>query len=147
MKYRILSESEGGRSFLLVFETGDEVVSGLTTFADEQRITCAHFSAIGAFQEATIAFFDLATKEYEKTETDEQVEVMSLTGNIALFEGKPKLHAHVVVGKRDLTAHGGHLMSGTVRPTLELSLTSFEKKIVRTVDATTNLPLIDLSHP
>jgi|ERR1035437_1287802 predicted DNA-binding protein with PD1-like motif len=146
MKHRSLTESGSERSFILVFETGDEVVSGLTTFAEEQGITAAHFGAIGAFQNATIAFFDLSTKEYEKTEVGEQVEVMSLTGNIALFEGKPKLHAHVVVGKRDLTAHGGHLVAGNVKPTLELWLTTFDAAVVRTLDAATNLPLIDLDH-
>jgi uncharacterized protein len=146
MKHRSVTESGSERSFILVFETGDEVVSGLTTFAEEQGITAAYFSAIGAFRRATIAFFDLATKEYEKTEVDEQVEGMSLTGNIALFEGKPKLHAHVVVGKRDLTSHGGHLVSGNVRPTLELYLTAFDTAVVRTLDAVTNLPLIDLGQ-
>jgi hypothetical protein len=146
MKHRLISEHAGQRSFLLVFETGDEVVSGLTTFAEEQSITAAYFSAIGAFQNATIAFFDLATKEYEKTKVDEQVEVMSLIGNIAMFEEKAKLHAHVVVGKRDLTAHGGHLVSGSVRPTLELWITAFDATVVRTLDVATNLPLIDLDQ-
>jgi uncharacterized protein len=144
MKYKLLSENDGVRHFLIVFDTGDEVTAGLVQFAAEQEVYHATFHALGAFERSTIAFFNLSTKEYEKTEVNEQVEVMSLIGNIALYEGKPKLHPHVVVGKRDLTAHGGHLIQGHVRPTLEVSLTAFDQNIVRTKDAATGLPLIDI---
>src|SRR4051794_28309351 len=122
MKYKLLSKTDGVRHFLIMFDNGDEVTAGLVQFAAEQEVYHATFQALGAFERSTIAFFNLSTKEYEKTDIDEQVEVMSLIGNIALFEGKPKLHAHVVIGKRDLTAHGGHLIEAYVRPTLEVSL-------------------------
>jgi predicted DNA-binding protein with PD1-like motif len=144
MKYKLISENDGVRQFLLVFDTSDEVAAGLVRFAENQQVAFAVFQALGAFERCTIAFFDLTTNEYEKTELNEQVEVISLIGNIALFEGKPKLHAHVVVGKRDLTAHGGHLMEGHVRPTLEVSLIAFHQHVVRAIDAATTLPLIDI---
>ena len=101
-------------------------------------------SFTSAFERVTIAFFDLETKEYQHIPLDEQVEVMSLIGNIALYEGEPKIHAHVVLGKRDGTAHGGHLISAQVRPTLEVWLTESPQTITRKLDETTNLPLIDL---
>jgi predicted DNA-binding protein with PD1-like motif len=146
MKHKLLSEADGVRHFLLVFDTGDEVAAGLVQFAAEQRISHATFHGLGAFERFTIAYFNLLANEYEKTAMDEQVEVMSLIGNIAQFEGKPKLHAHVVLGKRDLTAHGGHLVEGYVRPTLEVSLTAFAQNIARKIDAATGLPLIDIDE-
>ena len=145
MKYKLIGTNGGIRHFIIVFDTGDEAVAGLVRFAAEQQVSHATFHGLGAFERATIAYFNLSTNEYEKTPIDEQVEVMSLIGNIALLDGKPKLHAHVVVGKRDLTAHGGHLMEGHVRPTLEVSLTAFDRNIVRTTDAATTLPLIDIN--
>jgi uncharacterized protein len=54
---------------------------------------------------------------------DEQVELLSLIGDVALKDGEPQVHAHVVIGKRDGTAYGGHLLQARVRPTCELVLT------------------------
>ena len=144
MKYKKISEYGVVRNYLLVFDTGDDFMAELLDFAGKQSVLFASFSAVGAFERSTIAFFDLAKKEYEKTLVDEQVEVMSLVGNIAFYEHKPKIHAHIVIGKRDGSAYGGHLMSGTARPTLEVSLSAFDTPIVRKLDNTTNLPLIDL---
>ena len=144
MKYKLLGSSGGVQHFLLVFDTGDEIAAGLEKFAGEQQLLHARFHALGAFERVTVAFFNLTTKQYEKTEINEQVEVISLLGNLTILEGKPKLHAHVVVGKRDLTAHGGHLVEGYVRPTLEVSLTAFDQPVVRKLDPGTGLPLIDL---
>ncbi len=107
---------------VLIFDTGDEVISALTEFASKNHIAGAHFTAIGAFSDATLGYFDLEKKDYLKNQVSEQVEVVSLIGDIALDKGKPKVHAHVVVGKRDGAAMGGHLLQAHVRPTLELVL-------------------------
>jgi predicted DNA-binding protein with PD1-like motif len=144
MKYRKVGESDGVRHFAIVFSVGDEASKGLVDIARRERIFNARFTALGAFERCTIAFFDLATKRYENTEINEQVEVMSLVGNIAIFEGEPKLHAHVVIGRRDGTAHGGHFVSGYVQPTLEVSLTAFDAPLERATDDATGLPLLDL---
>ena len=123
MNAKQLTQS-GGPSHALVFETGDEVIAGLTDFAVREEIHAAHFTAIGAFSSAVLAYFDWETKDYLKIPVQEQVEVLVLTGDIALKEGKPTVHAHVVVGRRDGTTRGGHLLSARVRPTLEVALTT-----------------------
>jgi predicted DNA-binding protein with PD1-like motif len=132
------------KSFVLVFDTGDKVVEGLTNFARENSLTGAFFFGLGAFEQVTIAFFNLAKKEYEHIPINEQVEVMSIIGNISLYRGEPKIHAHAVVGKRDGTAHGGHLIEAVVRPTLEVFVTVSSTELRRSLDQATNLPLIDL---
>jgi predicted DNA-binding protein with PD1-like motif len=136
---------QGGRKFVLVFETGDEVAAGLLNFARENDIKTAFFVGVGACQKVTLGFFDLEKKDYEKRAIDEQVEVMSIVGNIATYENEPKIHAHVVIGKRDSIAHGGHLIDAVVRPTLEVFVTESPVELVRALDVKTNLPLIDLN--
>ena len=116
--------SDGGPSYALIFERDDEVVTGLTDFAIRHDLHAAHFTAIGAFSYAVLAYFDWETKDYVKIPIHEQVEVLVLTGDIALKDDKPVVHAHVVVGRRDGTTRGGHLLSARVRPTLEVVLTT-----------------------
>lgn len=131
---------------VLVFDSGDEVISTLTKFAREHRISAAHFTAIGAFSDADIGYFDWKKKDYLKNQVDEQVEVISLIGDIALDDGNPKVHAHVVVGKKNGTTMGGHLLEPHVRPTLELVLQDSAEQLKRKFDRESGLALIDLEQ-
>lgn len=142
MNAKLLRDELGGRTFALVFDPGDEPLSGLEHFAAETGLEAAHFTAIGAFRSATLGFFDRDSKDYQRIEVSEQTEVLSLAGNIALHENKPKVHAHVVLGKRDGTAHGGHLMEAEVWPTLEVILNETPSHLRRRLDPQTGLPLI-----
>ena len=135
-------DSTEARAWLLVFDDGDEALATLEAFVRRHGVAGADFTAIGAFASATIAFFDLATKEYEEIPVEEQVEVLSLAGNVAIAEGEPKLHAHVVLGRRDGTALGGHLLRGVVRSTLELVLRDSGARWQRRRDEATGLPLL-----
>ena len=131
---------------VLVFDTGEEVASALTDFAKKNNISGAHFTAIGAFSDAGIGYFDWQKKDYVNNPVDEQVEVVSLIGDIALDEGKPKVHAHVVVGKSNGTTMGGHLLKAHVRPTLELVLHDAGEQLQRKFDPQSGLALIDLGQ-
>ncbi len=149
MKSKLIHEetgtsSRGERTFALIFATGDEAIRGLTDFARERRLTAGHFTAIGAFSDLTVGFFDWEKKDYAKIPINAQVEVLSLVGDIALKDGQPMVHAHVVVGTSDGTAHGGHLLEGHVRPTLEVILVESPTFLQRTHDAESGLALIDL---
>jgi predicted DNA-binding protein with PD1-like motif len=139
------SKRLGSGETVIIFETGDEVVATLTRFAREKGIPAAHFTAIGAFSDAVIGYFDWQKKEYLKNPVKEQVEVVSLIGDIAIDKGQPKVHAHVVLGKRDGTAMGGHLLEAHVRPTLELVLQDSAQELRRKFDPESGIALIDLS--
>lgn len=143
MKTRLLHEA-GEKTFAVVFDAGDEVVAGLTRLAQEHGLAASHLTAIGAFSRVTLGYFDRERKEYLRIPVREQVEVLSLVGDIALKDGTPQLHAHVVVGKRDGTAHGGHLLEAVVWPTLEVILVESPRHLRRRSDARTGLALIDL---
>lgn len=131
--------------FALVFDKGDEFISELQRFAQENELTGSHLTAIGAFQNVTLGYFDRKARDYRRIPIEEQVEVLSLVGDIALKDGAPKIHAHAVVGKSDGTAHGGHILEAHVWPTLEVVLTESPRYLRRRMDAETGLALIDLS--
>lgn len=143
MRHKLINDAEE-RTHVLVFATGDEVASQLQRFCDEENLTSARFTAIGAFSSVVLGYFDWSTKDYEKIPVSEQVEVLSMVGDVALHEGRAKIHAHVVIGKRDGTAFGGHLMEAFVRPTLEVMLIESPGYLKRTVDPESGLPLIDI---
>src|SRR5262249_3680223 len=123
MKSKLLHHENGLKTFALVFDKDDEVKESLLRFAAEKTLRGAQVTAIGAFSEVTLGFFDRKKKSYQEIPVKEQVEVLSFAGNIAEKEGNPMLRAHVVVGKRDGTAHGGHFLKGHVWPTLEMIVT------------------------
>ena len=141
MRSKILNEHDE-RTFALIFDTGEEPMSALTRFAEEHNIAAARFTAIGAFSDVVVAYFDWEKKDYLRIPVREQVEVLALVGDVALAEGKPKIHAHVVLGKRDGTAHGGHLLEARVRPTLEVILTESPSYLARRHDPASGLALI-----
>jgi hypothetical protein len=146
VKSKLLSSIQGRREWAVIFDPGDEVVADLKRFAGEQHLTAAHFTAIGAFAEVTVAWFDLKKQTYEPIPISEQVEVLSLIGDVAESEGKPSVHAHICVGKRDGSAHGGHLQKGIVRPTLELIVIESPAHLRKTFRPQFGLPLIDLDQ-
>lgn len=130
------------RIFAIVLDTGDVFPDKLIEFAKDKNLFGGFFNAIGAFSRATLGFFDLETKEYKHNVFDEQVEVASLIGNIGVFDDKPKIHAHAVIGRRDGSACAGHLIEGVVRPTLEIFVYDSNMRLTREMDAETGLRLI-----
>lgn len=143
MQSRCLDEGKE-KSYALVFTTGEEASRGILDFARSQGLAGSRFSAIGAFSRATIAYFDWHSKRYQAIPVGEQCEVLSLLGDIALKDGEPQVHAHVVLGLRDGTTRGGHLLEAVVRPTLEVMLTESPRHLRRSMDPTSGLPLITL---
>jgi predicted DNA-binding protein with PD1-like motif len=138
-----LLDAAGPRTWALIFDKGDEPVAGLTAFAKAQKLGAAHFTAIGAFSDVTLGYFDRAKRDYKKIPLHEQVEVLSLIGDVALDKGEPKIHAHVVVGRADGEARGGHLLEAHVWPTLEVVLVESPRHLRKRHDPETGLALID----
>lgn len=144
MRTKLIHE-DAQRTFAVILDTGDEVTASLNAFAREQGITAAQVSAIGAFERCTLGYFDWQQKDYRRIPVGEQVEVVALLGDIGEDEaGKPALHLHVVLGRSDGTALGGHLLDARVRPTLEVLVTESPAHLRRRHDQETGLTLIRL---
>ncbi len=145
MKAQLLHDNQGEKTYVLIFAAGDQAIADLTAFAKEKGLAASHFTAIGGFQEATLGYFNLDKKDYDNIPVREQVEVLSLVGDIALTEkGEPKIHAHAVLGRSDGTTRGGHLVEGRVRPTLEVMLVESPRHLHRKHDPHSGLALIQL---
>jgi predicted DNA-binding protein with PD1-like motif len=144
MQAKVMRE-DGAMVYLLVFDEGEEVIETLTAFAKDRSIAGAHFSALGAFREAKLAWFDCDTREYVPIVVDEQVEVASLVGNVAVFDEEIRVHAHAVLGRRDGSTVAGHVVNGRVRPTLEVFLVDEPSTLARTIDERVGLPLLDVA--
>jgi Predicted DNA-binding protein with PD1-like DNA-binding motif len=143
MQARVIDDATA-RTWAIVLGTGDEVVSSLRDFAIAQQLSAARFTALGEFCEAKLGYFDWETKAYERIPLRGQVEVLALVGDVALEDDAPKVHAHVVVAKRDGSAHVGHLLEARVRPTLEVMLVESPAHLRRTFDRESGLALIDV---
>jgi predicted DNA-binding protein with PD1-like motif len=144
MRVKLLNDHGGQRTFVVVLETGDEVMSCLQRFAEAEGLSAAQVTAIGAFERAELAYFDWETKTYQPIPIGEQVEVATLLGDIALdAQDKPSLHLHAVLGKRSGAAVAGHVTMGVVRPTLEVVITETPAHLCRRKDEDTGLALID----
>lgn len=144
MQSRILTETENGAIWLLVLASGEEVKQTLLDFATAQALQSASFVALGAFEKAKIGYFQWEEKKYKEIAVDEQVEVITLAGDIVRDEkGKPSLHAHTVLGRSDGSTRGGHLLQGLVRPTLEITLTQSPAHLVRRMHPELGIALIE----
>ena len=141
MKAQLLA-TEYEKTFVLVFDKGDEPVDGIAAFARAQQLAAAHFTGIGAFSDLVVGYFDRESREYKRIPIAEQVEVLSFVGDIAAGDGAPRVHAHVVVGKADGSAHGGHLLEAHVWPTLEVVLVQTPEPLRKRFDPETGLALI-----
>lgn len=145
MRHKLIHEAEGQKTFAIILDAGDEALASLRAFARELRLTAASFKAIGAFERAELSFFDWETKTYEPIPVEEQVEVASLTGDVAVEpDGEPAVHVHAVLGRRDGSAIAGHLNRGIVRPTLEIILTEQPAHLKKQRDHKSGLMLIAL---
>jgi uncharacterized protein len=143
MRSKLLNKAGGQRTFALIFQTGDEAMGCLQDFVKKEQIKAAQFTGIGAFSDATLNYFDWEKKAYQPIPVREQVEVASLTGDVALSpQGEPTLHIHAVLGRRDGSALAGHLSKAHVRPTLEIVLTEPPAYLQKVQDPESGLALI-----
>ena len=141
MNFKKIDESP--KTFILVFQTGDELAEGLLQFAKEHKLSAASFKAIGALSSVRLGWLSWEKKLYEPSVTlDEQVELLSLIGDVALKDGQPVVHAHAVVGKKDGTAHGGHLLQAHIRPTCEVVLTESPAHLQKFIDPESGIAVI-----
>src|ERR1700682_1012547 len=101
MQVQLLNPGEPTKQYAVIFYQGDEAFSGLQEFAEKYHVTSAHFTAIGALNGATVGWFDPQRKMYKKIPINGQHEVIGMSGDIALYQGKPVIHTHMVVGSPD----------------------------------------------
>ena len=143
MQVQLLNPGEPTKQYAVIFYQGDEAFSGLLEFAEKYHVTSAHFTAIGALNGVTLGWFDPQRKMYKKIPIKGQHELIGMSGDIALYQGKPVVHTHMVVGGPDGTTQGGHVLEAYASPTVEVMLTVDPVTMQKRFDPATDLTLID----
>ncbi len=147
-KVRLLTtQSDGTKAYVLVLSQGDQVQAAIVAFAKDHHVVSAHFSAIGAVRDPEVGWFDPSRKQYKAMSLHEQMEILTLSGDIALgADGPPVVHTHLVLARSDGGAWGGHLIEATASPTIELYVTTYPEPLYKRLDPATDLQLIDPSR-
>lgn len=121
---------------------GSSLPDELLEIARSEKIKTAGVEAIGGVRRLRLAYFNHQNKQYENHDYDEFLEVTALIGNLTLKDGKPFLHAHGTFGRKDLAVIGGHVISATVFPLLEVVITPTKNRALRRFDDEAGLNLI-----
>ena len=145
MKAKVVEDADVV-TYVVVCDPGDEAASELAQFARAEHLEAAQITAVGAFERATVGWFDPAAKQYRRNTVNEQCELLSLIGDVAEGQDGPILHAHVVLGLSDGTTRGGHLLEGWVSPTLEAVVTETPAELRKVMRPDIGLALVDLNQ-
>ena len=145
MKAKVVEDADVV-TYVVVCDPGDEAVSALTQFARSERLEAAQITAVGAFEHATVGWFDRAARDYRRIPVDEQCELLSLIGDVAEGQDGPILHVHAVLGLSDGTTRGGHLLEARVFPTLEAIVTETPARLRKVLRPDIGIALIDLDR-
>jgi predicted DNA-binding protein with PD1-like motif len=141
-----MKSTEIQSGYLLRFEKGEELVEQLTKFVDNKNVQAGWLTGLGGVLNVRLGYYHLKRKKYVFRHVKDVVELVSLVGNIASYEGEPALHLHGVVSDRNNKAHGGHIKELIVGGTLEIKLDTIDATLDRKLDDEIGLPLLDLGH-
>lgn len=139
--------SGGRQTLVVVMDQGDEAMAALTQAVREHGIMAAQVTAVGGFRSAELGFFDPDRLDVDRIPVTEQVEVLNLMGDVAEANGEAVLHLHAVLGRRDGSTVGGHLLRGHVWPTLEVIVTEVPGELAKVADPQTGVATIQLPDP
>ncbi|MDP3941230.1 MAG: DNA-binding protein [bacterium] len=126
---------------VLRFDKGEEIISQLSSYCKKEKVLSGFFTALGACLKVTIAYYDLENKKYLDQTTEEDLEIIGITGNVSQMAGKHIVHAHGSFAGKDYKVFGGHIKELVVSATCEVHLTILQKKIERDFDKETGLNL------
>ena len=119
-----------------------DLLEELTNICVNKNITLGKIEAIGAVQKACVGFYNQTNREYQFLNFDKPSEILNLTGNISIKDGKPFVHAHVLLADEKGNAYGGHLAPGTIIFACECIIYAFSgTELKRSFDDETGLPL------
>ena len=128
--------------YILNIEGGEELLSSLRAFLEKENIKAGYFSGLGAAGALDIAYYNLESKKFERHTIKEDVEILSLIGNIAMLKDKTIIHTHGTFGRKDLSVFGGHIFSLHVSGACEIHLTKLSGEMTRAYNETTGLNLL-----
>lgn len=137
---RVITKEE--TTHIVRFDQEEDVLIQLSVYCSSESIPSATFTALGACQNITIAYYDLPKKKYLDKTYKGDLEIISIIGNISQKDEKYIIHAHGSFADSDYNVFGGHVKELIVSATCEVHLTVLHKKLVRRYDEKTGLNLL-----
>lgn len=141
-----MKTAQDGKNHVIILERGEDVIPTLEKYCAEHKIIAGVFTGIGAVNNIEIGYYDFEKREYHFRSEAGDFEVASMNGNVALFEGKPFIHAHAVLSRCDKTLEciGAHIKKASVAVTLEVCLTEMNVSLARVHDDFIGLKLLNV---
>ncbi len=134
----------GAGSYMIRLEKGEDILDSLRRFAGTKRIRAAVFEGIGSLNKAKLGHYDFVTKEYKFEIFQDDLEILTLSGNISTMNRTPLPHAHVTLGRRDFSVIGGHLDEGSAANMVEIALRQLPGRLVKAKDEKIGLNVLQL---
>ena len=119
---------KSARTYRVRMAKGDEIMSGLTDFAEKYKIKNAHFTALGAINKGLFGWTDVESGlGQKKIELSQEAEIVSLMGSISVdSQGRSNVHGHGTVALSDGSVKGGHWWEAHVSIIAEIFVTEEE---------------------
>jgi predicted DNA-binding protein with PD1-like motif len=138
----MLKKVQQKNHFMGSFPCGTDLLEELTGICEKENISLGRIEVIGAVQKARFGYYNQKSREYQFIEKNEELEILKCSGNISVNDGKPMVHAHIILANEKGNAFGGHLAKGTIVFAGEFLIQSFEgADFIREFDEKTNLRL------
>ena len=130
-----------GRKIMGRLSKGDDLLAALEAVCRVHGITLGEVQALGAVSQARVGYYNQSRQKYQFLELARPLEILALTGNVSLKDGRPFVHAHVTLGDEAGNAFGGHLAEGTVIFACEFALQEYSsaRPFTRQPDEATGL--------
>lgn len=136
-----------GSGFVIRLEQGDDILKSIKQFAEKEKVGAAFFEGIGSLYKARLGHYDFKdTRTYKYESFNEDLEILTLSGNVSTLNGHALPHAHVTLGRRDFSVIGGHLEEDSLANMVEVNLTILPGKLEKAKDIAVGLNLLQLPN-
>ncbi len=132
-----------GDKIIVRLEIDDEIIASLKDLMEKCNLKSGRISGIGATNNVTLGVYEVKNKIYNKVTHLEDMEILSLSGNLSRQNGIPYVHAHITLATLE-NVYGGHLNEAVISATGELIIDVIDTDIERIYNEEIGLNLFKL---
>ncbi|TMI14754.1 DNA-binding protein [Candidatus Bathyarchaeota archaeon] len=136
----------GTDKYVLRLESGDDILQSVRQFASAKRLSAGLLEGIGSLSKVKLGHYDFKTRKYSYETFEDDLEILSLSGNIATMNREPLSHVHVTLGRRDFSVIGGHMDEGSSANMVEIGVWKLPGRLVKAKDDQIGLNVLQLAR-
>jgi len=136
----------GTDKYILRLESGDDILKSLGQFATTKKMGASLLEGIGSLNKVKLGHYDFKTRKYSYETFEDDLEILSLSGNISTMNRVPLPHVHVTLGRRDFSVIGGHMDEGSSANMVEIGIWKLPGKLVKSKDDEIGLNVLQLAR-